>query len=72
MERLLQYSMERDRAIRMMYMQEDGTLKQITALVKRYDEQSVSVYVLRPPKDIVIARQDLLSVDYRKGDEGVE
>lgn len=70
MERLLQYSLERNRAIRLMYMQEDGSLKQVTCLVRAYDAASVTVYVLRPPKDVTIPRQDLLSVDYRKGDEG--
>ena len=70
MERLLQYSMERDRAIRLIYMQEDGSLKQITAVVRAFDAKSVSVYVLRPPKDLVILRESLLSADYRKGDEG--
>lgn len=70
MERLLQYSLERDRAIRLMYLQEDGSLKQITCQVRAYDDKAVTVYVLRPPKDLTIPRQDILSADYRKGDEG--
>lgn len=70
MDRLLLYSMERNRAIRLMYMQEDGSLKQITAVVRSFDDKAVNVYVIRPPKDLLIARADLLSVDFRKGDEG--
>ena len=72
MDRLLQYSMERNRAIRMIYQQEDGALKQITCVVRTFDDRQVSVYVLRPPKDLVLPRDSILSADYRKGDEGGE
>lgn len=70
MDRLLLYSMERDRAIRLIYMEEDGSLKQITCVVRTFDDKQVTVYVLRPPRDLVLPRQSILSADYRKGDEG--
>lgn len=69
MERLLQYSLERNRAIRLMYMDETG-LHQITCVVTAMDAAQITVYVVRPPKNLIIRKTDILSADYKKGDEG--
>lgn len=72
MERMLQYSMERNRAIRLMYLDEGGALRQVTAVVTARAEGRVKLYVLRPPQNIEINESDILSTDYRRGDEGQE
>lgn len=72
MYRFLQYSKERNRAIRLMYMDETGALKQVTAVVTAFDDKQVSLYVLRPPRNIALPLDALLSADYTKGDEGQE
>ena len=72
MERFLQYSLERNRAIRLIYLEDGGKLRQVTAVVTAYDEQQVSLYILRPPRNLTVSRTDILSADYRKGDEGGE
>lgn len=72
MERLLRYSLERNRAIRLIYMDADARMHQITAVVTQLDAQQVKVYVLRPPRDLVLTRDMILSADYKKGDEGGE
>lgn len=70
MERMLQYSQEHNRAIRLMYMDEQGKLHQVTAVVTACVGDRVSLYVLRPPQRFAINRSSILSADYRKGDEG--
>lgn len=72
MERMLQYSLERNRAIRLMYLDENGGLHQVTAVVTGRTGGRVRLYVLRPPQNIEISESDILSTDYRKGDEGQE
>ena len=72
MKRFLQYSLERNRAIRIIYLDEEGRMRQITAVVTAMDDHEIRVYVLRPPKDLTISVEDILSCDYRKGDEGGE
>lgn len=72
MERFLQYSLERNRAIRLIYMDEEGKLKQVTAVVTARTPDTVSLYVLRPPRNLTVRMADILSADYRKGDEGGE
>jgi len=72
MERFLQYSLERNRAIRLIYMDEEAKLRQVTAVITAYDQRQVSMHVLRPPSNVTVNRADILSTDYRKGDEGGE
>lgn len=72
MDRLLQYSLERNRAIRLIYMDEAGKLHQITCVVTALDAKQLTVYVLRPPRNLVLNREDVLSADYKKGDDGGE
>ncbi len=69
MERLLRYSVEHDRVIRMMIMQ-DGTLMQVNARVIGYDAEKVEFITTRSPRTQSAARADILAVDFRKGDDG--
>lgn len=72
MERLLQYSLERNRAIRLIYMDEAMKLRQMTCVVTAMDDKQLTVYVLRPPKNLTLNKADILSADYKKGDDGGE
>ncbi len=69
MERLLRFSLEHDRIIRMMYMAEEH-LVQVNARVVAYDEKEVSFITTRSPRTVVIPRVSLLSADFRRGDDG--
>ena len=71
MERFLQYSRDHERAIRLIALL-DGGMKQLTAVVEAYDDASVSLRTLRPKKELTLPRADVLSADYRKGDEGMD
>ena len=70
MERLLRYSFEHDRVIRMMLMDETGTLSQVNARVVRYDADSVDFITTRSPRTVTVPRKDILAIDFRKGDDG--
>ena len=70
MERFLRYSLERGRAIRLIYQEEDGRMRQVSAQVKALDGDMVSFTTLRPKKDVTVSVTHILSADYRKGDEG--
>ncbi len=70
MERLLRYSYEHDRVIRLMLMTEDGALSQVNARVVRYDEDSVDFITTRSPRTVTVPRKDILAIDFRKGDDG--
>ena len=70
MERLLRYSHDHDRVIRLMLMDEDGNLSQVNARVTRYDADSVDFITTRSPRPQTAARADLLAADFRKGDDG--
>jgi hypothetical protein len=72
MERFLRYSLERGRAIRLIYQEEDGRMRQVSAQVTELAEDRVSFTTLRPKKDVTLPVDRLLSADYRKGDEGQE
>jgi hypothetical protein len=69
MERLLRFSLEHDRIIRLMYMVEEH-LVQVNARVIAYDEKEVSFITTRSPRTVVIPRECLLSADFRRGDDG--
>ena len=69
MERLLRYSHEHDRVIRMMILQE-GVLSQVNARVIAYDGEKVEFITTRSPRTQTVARGDILAVDFRKGDDG--
>ena len=70
MERLLRYSTDHDRVIRMMLMAEDGTLSQVNARILRYDADTVDFITTRSPRTVTVARADILAIDFRKGDDG--
>ena len=70
MERLLRYSSDHDRVIRLMLMDEDGNLSQVNARILRYDAETVDFITTRSPRTVTVARQDILAIDFRKGDDG--
>ena len=69
MERMLRFSVEHDRVIRMMLMQE-GSLSMVNARVIAYDDEKVEYVTTRSPRTQTALRADILSVDFRKGDDG--
>ncbi len=70
MERLLRYSNEHDRVIRLMLMDAEGRLSQVNARILRYDAESVDFITTRSPKTVTVPRKDILALDFRKGDDG--
>ena len=70
MERFYVYSMERGRAIRLMWQEDDGALKQANAQVTAWDGSMLAVTTLRPKRQLTLRAEQILSADYRKGDEG--
>ena len=70
MERLLRYSHDHDRVIRLMLMDEDGNLSQVNARVTRDDADSVDFITTRSPRTVTVPRKDILAIDFRKGDDG--
>ena len=70
MERLLRYSLDHDRVIRLMLMNGDGELSQVNARVLRYDADTVDYISTRSPRTVTVARRDILAIDFRKGDDG--
>lgn len=69
MERMLRYSLEHDRVIRLMLLQE-GTLSQVNARIIAYDQTQISYITTRSPRTQTALRADVLSADFRKGDDG--
>lgn len=71
MERLLRYSLEHTRQIRMMWQDADGAMRQSNVQVLRYDRTSVTCLVTRPKHEETIPMERVLAVDFRKGDDGM-
>ena len=71
MERFLRYSLERGRAIRLMY-QDGERIRQATAQVTALDGDEVALMTLRPRGTVILSVGQVLSADYRRGDEGQE
>lgn len=69
MERMLRFSLEHDRVIRLMLLQE-GTLAQVNARVISYDAEKVDFITTRSPRTQTVLRADVLAADFRKGDDG--
>lgn len=69
MERLLRYSLEHDRVIRMMLLHE-GSLTQVNARVIAYDGEKIEFITTRSPRPQTALRADLLAADFRRGDDG--
>ena len=70
MERLLRYSHDHDRVIRLMLMDEEGNLSQVNARILRYDAESVEFITTRSPRTVTVPRKDILAIDFRTGDDG--
>ena len=70
MERLLRYSHDHDRVIRLMLMDEDGNLSQGNARILRYDADTVEFITTRSPRTVTVPRNDILAIDFRMGDDG--
>ena len=70
MERLLRYSTEHERVIRLMLMNEDGELSQVNARILRYDAETVDFITTRSPRTVTVQKKDILAIDFRKGDDG--
>lgn len=71
MERMLRYSLEHQRAIRMMLIAGDGRLRQVKAVVERMEGRELTLYILRPPERLQLRVDDVLSADYAGGDDGM-
>ena len=71
MERLLRYSLEHTRQIRMMWQDADDAMRQSNVQVLRYDEVTVTCLVTRPKHEETIPLERVLAVDFRKGDDGM-
>ena len=70
MIRMLRYSLEKDRPIRLIFLTQEGGMRQVTAVVERLDETSAQLYVLRPPQRLTLPLTDILSADFTKEDDG--
>ncbi len=70
MIRMLRYSLEKDRPIRLIFLTQEGGMRQVTAVVERLDETSAQLYVLRPPQRLTLPLTDILSADFTKKDDG--
>ena len=71
MERLLRFSFEHARVIRLMYAQPDCSLRQVNATVIAYDDEHVDFVTTRSPRTVSIAMDALLSADFKRGDDGM-
>lgn len=70
MERFLRYSLEKQRPIRLIFYDEDGTLRQANAQVQAITPDAVTFTTLRPKAQRSLPHTRILSADYKKGDEG--
>ena len=70
MQRMLLYSLEHLRLIRIIWMDEGGTLRQGNIQVTALSEESVTFQLMRPRRTLTIPTAAILSADFRKGDEG--
>ena len=72
MKRFFRYSLEHNRAIRLIYMTGDGKMNQVSAVVEKMEDGMLSLYILRPARRITIREADVLSCDYARNDEGLD
>lgn len=70
MERFLRYSLEHERPIRLIFVNEEGGMRQATATVTRLSAGRVAFITRRPKGENDLPLHQILSADYRKGDEG--
>ncbi len=69
MERILRYSLERGRPIRLIF-QREGRLEQRNVQVLALDAERVRLRSRRPREEWEMALTDVLGADYARGDEG--
>jgi hypothetical protein len=69
MERFLQYSLEHDKAIRLIFIDPSGALRQVNAVVERLEGDLVSLYIIRPPQRLTLPRGDILGASYTPKDD---
>lgn len=69
MERLLRYSLEHERVIRLMLLTE-GSLSQVNARIIAYDAEKIEFITTRSPRPQTALRADILAADFRRGDDG--
>lgn len=69
MQRLLRYSLEYDRVIRLMLMR-DGEQTQVNARIVRWDEEKIEFVTTRSPRTQTALMAEVLAADFRKGDDG--
>ena len=72
MERMLRFSFDHARVIRLMYFDENNKLRQVNATVIAYDEETVTLRIGSKKTPVVLPLSDLLSCDYARGDHGEE
>ncbi len=70
MERFLRYSLERDKAIRVIYLDPEGRMRQANAVVESIADGKVSLYIMRPPSRVTLPITDILGASYTAKDEG--
>ena len=70
MERFLRYSLEHDRAIRVIFLEADGRMRQVNAVVEAMADGQVSLYIIRPPRRLTLPLADILGASYTADDEG--
>ncbi len=71
MERFLRYSLERDKPIRVIWLDpEDGRMRQSQAVVEKMEGDEVTLYVIRPPRRLTLPAADILGASYCAKDEG--
>lgn len=71
MERFFVYSMERGRPIRLIWQEDNGSFCQANAQVTSWDGHTLTATALRPRRVLSLRREQILSADYKKGDEGM-
>ena len=71
MERMLRFSFDHARVIRLMYFDEENRLRQVNATVIAYDEEKVDLITTRSPRTVTVPLESILSVDFKRGDDGM-
>ncbi|MDO4484401.1 MAG: hypothetical protein Q4C54_08225 [Clostridia bacterium] len=67
--RFLQYSLEREKPIRLMW-QQDAAIRQANVQVTSVAGDTVTFLTLRPKGQVTCDAGMILSADYKKGDDG--
>ena len=70
MHRMLLYSLDKNRPIRLIFLTLDGGMRQVTAVVECLDDTSAQLYILRPPQRLTLPLTDILSADFTRKDDG--